>query len=328
MATSVLGLKTFAASDPVDVNEVNDNYVKIDNGVKTAMQGRAAYNIMDNSYFIKNAFIAQAGVNGTHGSEKYLGDRWIGHASIGASQQNDGIVLTSSTQYAYIKQKVNTVVGKTYTYAINATGISNNHRIAVYDGGMNSAIASTTGDSSNGILLVSFVATTETTCLLYYPGFASSGGTAKIVWAALYEGSYTADTLPAYQPKGYAAELAECMRYFERIGSAESVMLSNTVYAGSGAKAFVFSIKYAPKRLKSPSVTFSDVSNYRVLFQDAVNASVYGALGITAIDDIMAENPYARFRVSISSAINTNSWAMLQRQDGAQNAYIDISADL
>lgn len=34
MATTVLGLKTFAASDPVDYNEVNDNYNKIDNGVK------------------------------------------------------------------------------------------------------------------------------------------------------------------------------------------------------------------------------------------------------------------------------------------------------
>ena len=66
MATSVLGLKTFAASDPVDVNEVNDNYVKIDNGVKTAMQGRAAHNLLDNSNFS----IYQAGKNGTHGSTK------------------------------------------------------------------------------------------------------------------------------------------------------------------------------------------------------------------------------------------------------------------
>ena len=31
---------------------------------------------------------------------------------------------------------------------------------------------------------------------------------------ALYEGSYDASTLPAYQPKGYAAELAECQRYY------------------------------------------------------------------------------------------------------------------
>lgn len=32
-------------------------------------------------------------------------------------------------------------------------------------------------------------------------------------WAAVYRGAYTADTLPPYVPKGYAAELAECMRY-------------------------------------------------------------------------------------------------------------------
>ena len=31
-----------------------------------------------------------------------------------------------------------------------------------------------------------------------------------VYWAALYEGSYTADTLPPYVPKGYAAELAAC----------------------------------------------------------------------------------------------------------------------
>ena len=36
------------------------------------------------------------------------------------------------------------------------------------------------------------------------------------IWAALYEGTYTADTLPLYIPKGYAAELAECQRYYRR----------------------------------------------------------------------------------------------------------------
>lgn len=39
-------------------------------------------------------------------------------------------------------------------------------------------------------------------------------GTHTLLWAALYEGSYTADTLPPYVPKGYAAELAECQRYY------------------------------------------------------------------------------------------------------------------
>lgn len=40
----------------------------------------------------------------------------------------------------------------------------------------------------------------------------SSGGVIK--WAALYAGEYTADTMPEYQAKGYAAELVECYRYF------------------------------------------------------------------------------------------------------------------
>ena len=35
--------------------------------------------------------------------------------------------------------------------------------------------------------------------------------TAKnVLWAALYEGSYTAETLPPYIPKGYGVELMEC----------------------------------------------------------------------------------------------------------------------
>ena len=35
-----------------------------------------------------------------------------------------------------------------------------------------------------------------------------------VEWAALYEGAYTAENLPPYEPKGYTAELLECQRYF------------------------------------------------------------------------------------------------------------------
>ncbi len=40
------------------------------------------------------------------------------------------------------------------------------------------------------------------------------GDAVSIVWVALYEGSYTAETLPPYVPKGYGAELTECRRYY------------------------------------------------------------------------------------------------------------------
>lgn len=38
----------------------------------------------------------------------------------------------------------------------------------------------------------------------------------SIINVALYEGSYTAETLPEYQPKGYGVELLECKRYFQK----------------------------------------------------------------------------------------------------------------
>ena len=37
-------------------------------------------------------------------------------------------------------------------------------------------------------------------------------------WAALYEGVYTADTLPTYMPRPYAVELASCRRFYVKTG--------------------------------------------------------------------------------------------------------------
>ena len=42
------------------------------------------------------------------------------------------------------------------------------------------------------------------------------GKSIDVRWVALYEGEYTVDTLPQYRPKGYANELRECMRYYQR----------------------------------------------------------------------------------------------------------------
>ena len=48
----------------------------------------------------------------------------------------------------------------------------------------------------------------------------SSGGVLK--WAALYGGVYSATTMPEYQPNGYGAELAECQRYYQKVGATAS----------------------------------------------------------------------------------------------------------
>lgn len=79
------------------------------------------------------------------------------------------------------------------------------------------------------------------------------GASKNYVWAALYEGSYTAETLPEYVPKGYAAELAECMRYYQRIEGAKFSFYS---YRGT-EKYFFGSCNFPMVMRETPTITIS-----------------------------------------------------------------------
>ena len=78
----------------------------------------------------------------------------------------------------------------------------------------------------------------------------SSGGVIK--WAALYEGTYTEANRPEYQPKGYAAELAECRRYYL------NGVFAVTIGAQYGDRKCIFSICIDEMRV-IPSATITDV---------------------------------------------------------------------
>ena len=79
-----------------------------------------------------------------------------------------------------------------------------------------------------------------------------AGSNVSVKWVALYEGSYTADTLPPYVPKGYAAELAECQRYFRKGVQAVTI---GTLYNNSGS---IFSLSVPGMRIK-PTTTLTDI---------------------------------------------------------------------
>ena len=210
MATSVLGLKTFAASDPVDYNEINDNYNKIDNGVKTALQGRAAHNLLDNSWFVNP--VNQRGrtsYTGVANASVYTIDRWLFSWQGGAVLTvGDGYIQHNGYKLQqYFEKSLDT--NKTYTAALCLT----DGTIYVYSGKPSDGF----GSWDNTIWVSSSYFRIE------------KGMAQPIKWAALYEGSYDASTLPAYQPKGYAAELAECMRYYRRfINSAPAMSIAAT----------------------------------------------------------------------------------------------------
>ena len=68
----------------------------------------------------------------------------------------------------------------------------------------------------------------------------SNGGVLK--WAALYNGAYSAATMPKYQPKGYAVELMECRRYFYRYESGDAGTYVPIVAGASLITGFTFPI--------------------------------------------------------------------------------------
>lgn len=150
-------------------------------------------NLLDNSDFTNP--VAQAGYNGIHGATKYICDRWI---SWDADATFNGKNVTLQT---FADQHINPeVIDETKQYTI-AIGLADGRKLVDHGDlstGFGMWATCWAGKGSDGVL------------------YARLGGGQSIVWAALYEGVYTAETVPPYTPKGYAAELAECQRYFYR----------------------------------------------------------------------------------------------------------------
>ena len=141
----------------------------------------------------------------------------------------------------------------------------------------------------------------------------SSGGVLK--WAALYEGSYTAETLPEYQPRGYAAELLECQRYYYRING-----ISDTHYVFSSGFRFgdeILSIIHTPTSMRIKNVAMS---------YNAISGLVGYVSGFPTLTKAYASGT----TISIWSTVgfgNNGSPALL-RFEPITDAYIAFIADL
>jgi hypothetical protein len=91
--------------------------------------------------------------------------------------------------------------GKTVTLAIKASNVTDSPRL--------SEVGAQSGHADvaiqNGVTIHTFVAGDSTEAIVW-----GNGSGLCIEWIALYKGEYTAETLPEYQPKGYAVELLAC----------------------------------------------------------------------------------------------------------------------
>ena len=202
------------------------------------------YNLLDNSDFVHP--IAQAGVNGAHGATGYAVDRWNRTSGATVSQAANGLKIVSdkTSWTAGIQQKIEAKrFADVMTFAVRGV-FPVACRLFVYigSGTPNFGVAYFQGDAAERTLVLKLTKpdglTGDEVVNVYISPDTGSTGTAAVVrWAALYEGEYTAETLPPYVPKGYAAELAECLRYYRKIKADTQTFAG---YATSGyAYAFI-----------------------------------------------------------------------------------------
>ena len=187
--------------------------------------GACVYNLLDNSDFVHP--IAQAGVNGAHGATGYAVDRWRRTSGATVSQVADGLKIVSdkTSWTAGIQQRIEAKrFADVMTFAVRGV-FPVACRLYVYIGSGTANFgepAYFAGDAAERTLVLKLTKpdglTGDEVVNVYISPDTGSTGTAAVVrWAALYEGEYTAETLPPYVPKGYAAELAECLRYYRKI---------------------------------------------------------------------------------------------------------------
>ena len=196
-------------------------------------------NLLDNSDF-RNPVNQRGQTSYTGGG--YSIDRWVlGINAVVVNVLDDGIEVTggdSTYNAPYIQKVPENLTGKTVTLAVcDSDGV-----IETVTGTVQTDSACSTNTTYGNITF--YHASSDGT--LWVQINVKYGGSKIFRWAALYEGSYTADTLPPYVPKGYAAELAECQRYYEFVGiNKYSIGRIGEVY---------FGIQFTQKRT-NPTVT-------------------------------------------------------------------------
>lgn len=183
------------------------------------------YNLLDNSDFVHP--VAQAGVNGAHGAIKYAVDRWEVTTGATVSQDIAGLrIVSDKTNWiAGIQQKIEAKrFADVMTLAVHGI-FPVACRLYAYIGSGTVDFGDPgyfQGDPVERTLVLKLtkpdgLTGDEVVNVHISPDTESTGTAAVVRWAALYEGEYTAETLPPYVPKGYAAELAECLRYYRKI---------------------------------------------------------------------------------------------------------------
>lgn len=234
-----------------------------DEGIKSAHRAGQPKNLLDNSDFRnpvnQRGLTSYTGVIGT----MYTIDRWKRTnfdctVAIVSGENGKGIKFASTSdnlpEFQQLLEPGTIVPGKTYTLACE-----------LLDG----SIHVCKGEAEAGRFCV-YPINEEKTKSIGFGALVEGGfdmvilahhsmNVTEIKWMALYEGEYTAETLPEYQTKGYAAELAECRRYYCRLDTADGgvygVVLPGMITSGN--KDIILTLPITTMRIARPTATIS-----------------------------------------------------------------------
>lgn len=193
--TPLLGLPKHDPADYFNIQLINEGFDLTDAAMKKAFQGKAAQNMLDNSYFPAAYVINMAGKTSYTGVGITI-DRWKAyHAATTHTVTDSGIAVSATDSNANLYQSLDPSMidsEKIYT----AVACDNAGNVYVWSGKPTTTVVSPV--------------------CVYYNGSAPLFrivGAKTWRWAALYEGSYNANTRPDYVYKGKAAELLECLKH-------------------------------------------------------------------------------------------------------------------
>lgn len=225
----------------------------------TAVRKAAPRNLLDNSDF-RNP-VNQRGQTSYAGNFIYTIDRWqSGDGSATLSIQGDGVKLYSGdgTKPPYIFQRLEKLRAGTYTVAAKFHDNTGNVGVSCYASDALGYLIPNSTDE-RGVVLLSFTITEDLNSDYAYFRIQSADTESSAVWewAALYEGEYTAETLPEYQPKGYGAELAECQRYFWRYWNYWKLADTGIVRSDGSPH---WTINHPVSMRIAPTITIPDIS--------------------------------------------------------------------
>lgn len=217
-------------------------------------------NLLDNSDF-RNP-VNQRGAT-SWASSGYTIDRWRTNSAISVSLSSTGITLDATSTSGELQQNVRGLPNGTYTFAAYVNGVIRTRVFTNNNGTITSVDTSNASFGGSGYLTAG-----KGSGDYYFQIKTTVGYTNTVAWAALYEGAYDASSLPAYQPKGYAAELVECQRYYENswfgVGKNETQEYIANVWSSGQADA---RIEFKQQKRISPTITFYPIgteSNWKI----------------------------------------------------------------